>query len=63
MFPGDIKEHRFTTTTKQVNKWLKVAFSAVMLGKAIFEQNPVDGLSCIKDAFDACMIDYGKDFR
>jgi len=56
-------EDRFRTETRQVNKWLKVAFSAVMLGKAIFEQDPVDGLGCIKDAFDACMIDYKEDFR
>lgn len=63
LYPGPDKAKRFTTQTKTVHKWLKVAFSAIQLGKAIWENNPIDALGAIKSAYDACMEQYDKDFK
>lgn len=53
----------FCTETAAVNKWLKVALSAVNLGVAAMEGDAIGGLSAIYDAYTAASEQYDSDFQ
>lgn len=60
LFPDD---RPFTTETKDWNKWLKIAFSGIKLGKSlIVPASGGDAVSAVKDAYDAYKEKYDKDF-
>ncbi|RMG30411.1 MAG: hypothetical protein D6732_16280 [Methanobacteriota archaeon] len=60
LFPD---ERPFTTETKDWNKWLKIAFSGIKLGKSlIVPASAGDAISAVKDAYDAYKEKYDKDF-
>ena len=60
LFPDD---RPFTTETKDWNKWLKIAFSGIKLGKSlIVPASGGDAISAVKDAYDAYKEKYDKDF-
>lgn len=60
LFPDD---RPFTTETKDWNKWLKIAFSGIKLGKSlIVPASGGDAISAVKDAYDAYKDRYDKDF-
>ncbi len=60
LFPED---RPFTTETKDWNKWLKIAFSGIKLGKSlIVPASAGDAVSAVKDAYEAYKEKYDKDF-
>ena len=60
LFP---KDRDFTTETKDWNKWLKIAFSGIKIGKAILTPASAGGAGkAVKEAYDAYKSNNDREF-
>ncbi|OLS23771.1 MAG: hypothetical protein HeimC2_25100 [Candidatus Heimdallarchaeota archaeon LC_2] len=60
LYPED---RTFTTETKIINRWLKIAFSTVKLGKAVLiPPSPGDAIKAVKEAYDSYKNNDDQDF-
>lgn len=52
----------FRTETKVINKWIRVAFSALQVGKALWDKDLAGAISGLKTVYDAANTQYDSSF-